>query len=444
MIELSNIRLENKNGNNTLVCDLRSNSFTEKTMWFSAPEKYGDIFTSEVYDAFLVAILYPAMYYREDIVIHGTVSKKLFKSITTYVKKLLLAYSDELSDISVTADGYGVVTKTNALVGTGFSAGVDSYATFVEHYVNESDADYKINALFFFNVGSHGLFSKADTKKRFQNRYKADSIFPNSLDIPFIPVDSNVHAFHEKWGHQRTDTITLTAGILSVQKILSKYYVSSGNSYSELPSQIGKAHNFDIAEFADPYLLPLLSPDGLEIIPDGEQYLRTEKTSLIADYIPTRRFLNVCVKSDSGYVSAKNCSSCPKCLRTLMTLDSMGRLYDFSEVFDIAVYKKHSLKYKCRQRLLYKKDPFAKDNIDFAHKKGKKVPPFAVAFIVCLPSKMRSFVVIVAKKILGENTARKLKVLVKTASVKKCRGGVLMNSDFDYKHSPSVICKAVA
>ena len=423
MIELSNIRLEKSYGKNRLVCDLKSNFSAEKTMWFSAPLEYGDIFTAEVYDAFLCAILYPAMYFREDIVIHGKMSKKFFKNVVTYVKKVLLAYSDDLSDIAVTADGYGKVTKTGSLVGTGFSAGVDSFATFVTHYANEDDADYKINALFFFNVGSHGRFSNPHTLERFHNRYDACRAFPDSLHIPFIPVDSNVHAFHEIWGHQRTVSITLAAGILAVQKVLSKYFVSSTNAYSELPNQIQKAKNFDLAEFADPYLLPLLSPDGLDIIPDGEQYLRTEKTRLIADFPPARRFLNVCVKSDDGYTTAKNCSACSKCLRTLFALDSMNRLGDFSDVFDLAVYRKKAFAYKCRQRVLYKKDPFAKDNVDFAKKSGMRVPPLAIAFLVTLPATtLRAAKRLLAKSarlVLGKNGYDALKTKVKSYSVKK-------------------------
>lgn len=442
MMELSHIRIENKDGNNRLVCDLKSDSFTEKTMWFSAPASFGDIFSAEVYDAFLVAILYPAMYYREDIVIRGAMSKRLFKNITTYVKKLLLAYSDELSDISVTAESCGAVTKTDALVGTGFSAGVDSFATFVEHYVNEGDADYRISALFFFNVGSHGPFGRESTMARFRNRYAADSVFPSSIHLPFIPVDSNVHAFHEKRGHMHTAAITLAAGILSVQKILSKYYVSSALSYQEIDTV--KAKNLSLAEFSETSLYPLLSPEGLEIIPDGEQYLRTEKTRLIADYGPARKFLNVCVRGDDGYTSAENCGSCPKCLRTLMALDSMGRLREFGGVFSLATYKKHAFKYKCRQRILYRKDPFARDNVDFARQNGKGVPPLAVAFLVVLPSRMRTLFVRIAKTVLGESATRKIKAVVKAHRAKINGGGVLMNSNFVQIQPLRRISKAAA
>ena len=379
-------------------------------MWYSAPVEYGNIFNIEVYDQFLVAILYPAMYYKEDIVIHGAVSKKLFKNIIHYVKNLLLTFSNELTDINIKIEGYANVTKKNSLVGTGFSGGVDSFATFVENYANEDDTDYKINNLFFFNVGSHGRFSNPYSKERFMNRYESCREFPNILKLPFIPIDSNVHAFHEEWGHECTDTITLVSGILSIQSILSKYYVSSGVSYSEMLKYNKLYKNFDIAAFADPYLIPLLCSDGLEIIPNGVQYLRSEKIILISDYEYAHKYLNVCVNHIDGYTVAKNCSACSKCLRTLMALDSCDKLNDFSQVFDIGVYKKNAFKYKCLQRLLYNKDPFAKDNVDFARKHGKTIPPLFLAFFVCLPYVIKNIVVKTLRCILGNREYKQLKV----------------------------------
>ena len=407
MIELSNVRIEKTDTDSKLICDCKSDSFSEKTMWFSAPLSFGDVFTDEVYDAFLVAILYPAMYYKENIVIRGAVSKKLFKNITTYVNKVLLAFSCELSDVDIKIENYGIVTKTGTRIGTGFSAGVDSFSTFVEYYAKEKDVDYKINTLFFFNVGSHGRFDNSDTIEKFKNRYEYCKVFPDSLNIPFIPIDSNVHAFHEKFGHMKTSAITLGAAILSVQKVVTKYYVSSAISYSEIDTK--KALDFSLAEFCETSLYPLLSPDGLDIIPDGEQYLRSEKTIQISDYAPAQKFLNVCVNGDNGYTTAKNCSCCSKCMRTLMALESMDKLAEFSDVFDIDVYKKHSFKYKCNQRLMYSKDPFAKDNVDFARKNKKNVPSLFIAWLYLSPSKSVALAKRIAKKVLGEKIVKRLK-----------------------------------
>lgn len=405
MIELSNIRIEKTELISKLICDFKSDSFTEKSMWFSAPLSYGDIFADEVYDAFLVAILYPAMYYKEDIVIHGAMSQKLFKNITKYVKKVLLAFSADLSDIDIKIDNYGEVNKTDNRIGTGFSAGVDSFSTFVEYYAKEEDINYKINNLFFFNVGSHGRYDNPETIEKFQNRYLYCKKFPDSLNIPFIPIDSNVHAFHEIFGHMKTSAITLGAAILSIQKIITKYYVSSAISYSEIDTK--KAMNFSLAEFCETTLYPLLSPEGLDIIPDGEQYLRTEKTQQIASYKPAQKYLNVCVRNATGYTTAHNCSSCPKCMRTLMALESIDKLAEFSEVFDIDVYTSNSFKYKCLQRILYNKDPFAKDNIDFARKKGVKIPSLLVAIVFCLPKIVMNVTKRVIKKLLGEKFINK-------------------------------------
>ena len=409
MIELSNIRIEKSEDKTNLVCDIRSNVFSEKTMWYSVPLQFGDFFVADVYDAFLVAILYPAMYYKEDIVVHGNISKKLFKNITTYVKKILLAYSNDITDINVKVEGYKKATKIHNFCGTGFSGGIDSFATFVEHYVNEEDDDYKINRLFFFNVGSHGSYYNSKTMDRFNNRYNMNKIFPESLGIPFIPVNSNIRAFHERFGHQKTHPLTLVSGILAVQSCLSKYYISSAISYFEMPNSIKTARNFDLAEFAEPYLYPLLSPEELDIIPDGEQYYRSEKTQLITSYEPTRKFLNVCVRNEDNYITSKNCSCCSKCLRTLMTLESIDMLSEFSNVFDIDVYRKYAFKYKCLQRVMYKKDPFAKDNVDFAKKNGKKIPLQFVAVIVEFPFLIKRMCIQLIRFLLGDQKYKKIK-----------------------------------
>lgn len=66
--------------------------------------------------------------------------------------------------------------------------------------------------------------------------------------------------------------------------------------------------------FYDVYVNTLLSTECTEIIDDGNQYSRTQKTELIADYPPAHQYLNVCVDHADDYLSAQNCSICSKCL----------------------------------------------------------------------------------------------------------------------------------
>jgi len=411
---LSNIRIEKRNDYSFLICDLDSKNFSEKTIWFSVPSEYSYMLTPNLYDPFLVALLFPAMDCGEEIIIKGNVSKKIYKNINSYVQKILITYASYLKKINIEIQGYDTVNnKDKKLIGTGFSAGVDSFSTFYDHYVLEDDSEYKINTLFFFNVGSHGKFSNSNTQKRFNERYNYLKSFPKEIGIPYIPVDSNIHHFHEKYGHMKTSCITLVAAILVFQSVLSKYYVSNAFSYYEEKKFAMEQFDFSMAEFCEFYLLPLLSPDGLEIISDGAQYSRTEKTETISNYKYTQQYLNVCVAHPNEYVTVKNCSCCSKCLRTLMALDSMDKLNEFSNVFDLDVYKKNAFKYKCLQRLEYTKNGFAKDNVDYARKNNKHIPSFFVSFIVCSPYIICSFIKNILRKALGNRNYAYIKSKIK-------------------------------
>lgn len=81
--------------------------------------------------------------------------------------------------------------------------------------------------------------------------------------------------------------------------------------------------------------------------------------------------LNVCIVPENG---AHNCSCCSKCMRTLMPLEAMGKLDEFSEVFDLDVYRKNSHKNKVMIMASYKKEGFATDNVDFLISHGVQMP----------------------------------------------------------------------
>lgn len=70
-MKISNLRIEKKDGFSYLTVDINT-KFTPPTsnkLWFSVPSEYEDWLTDDVYDAFLVAALYPAMYYNNSSLI---------------------------------------------------------------------------------------------------------------------------------------------------------------------------------------------------------------------------------------------------------------------------------------------------------------------------------------------------------------------------------------
>jgi hypothetical protein len=227
--------------------------------------------------------------------------------------------------------------------------------------------------------------------------------YTKTVDLPFIPLDSNIHYYHKEWGHQKIATITIASGVLALQNKFCKYYVAAAIDYADMMIYGRFSRDFDLAEYSEPYLLPLLGTESLQFISDGQQYTRSEKTLHISEYPPVEKYLNVCVGTNSD---EKNCSVCSKCLRTQMALESADKLNDFSDVFDLSRYRRKSFLYKCKQRILYSVNPFAKDNIDFARKNRKYVPSLVTAGIFGFPFIIKLFIKKMFKTIFGNEQYR--------------------------------------
>ena len=120
-----------------VICDLRADFTGKKELWFSVDEEYASFLTDDVYDAFMTALLYPAMYYHENIEIEGNVSKRIYHNILTYVQSCIVDFEQKCSKIDINAEGFSDAKKADKLrVGTGFSGGVDSFSTLVDNFFN--------------------------------------------------------------------------------------------------------------------------------------------------------------------------------------------------------------------------------------------------------------------------------------------------------------------
>lgn len=369
-----NLRIEKYDGKAWLKADMECKFTPVKELWFNVPEEYADYLSDDIYDAILVAALYPAMFYGEAIEIEGCVTEQLYRNISTQMTAILHEWSPSLQQIPIKVCGFAKARKNEKLhVGTGFSGGVDSFCTLQDHFHNEISDAYKIDTIYFFNIGQNGKYRESTTAKRVQARFSATASFTKKIGLPCIMMDCNLFAFYHSDWELSAGVLLRVMSVLLFQRALQRYYISSAYTYRETVSY-PKHFNTSIASYADQLVIALLSPPMLDIICDGIQYTRCEKTANIVDAPLAQQHLNVCVNYEPEFASGKNCSRCSKCLRTLVTLDSMGRLDDFSEVFDLDVYQQHAYRYKCEQRLLYREDAFAHDNVDFAERNGRPFP----------------------------------------------------------------------
>ena len=86
---------------------------------------------------------------------------------------------------------------------------------------------------------------------------------------------------------------------------------------------------------------------------------RVDKTRYIADSKYVMKYLDVCwaaqsKNSDSKSTlwmgkTKKNCGKCDKCLRTLFTLELLGKKEEYADIFDFNEYAKYRSKFiiKC-------------------------------------------------------------------------------------------------
>jgi hypothetical protein len=396
-MRLSNLRIELKSSEfgeeAALIADVESEKFGKTVIWISVPKEYESWLTTDRYDGFLVALLFCAMKNNEDIFVDGSVSKKLLRNLNNYVQSVLKSFTFYLNKINISAkETTNKIIASATHIGTGFSGGVDSFCTVYEKFACENDPEYKIDTLVSFNIGHYGRTDGANQQQLqiFRDNFLFLSQYAQEVNLPYTSVNSNFGYYIEEnefWRELRQfGAPFIAAAILSLQNRFSKYYVSSNYSYLEMLQYVCKdkpmkkmKNRMINGDYMENIFYPLLNTENLEIIVDGSQYKRTEKTERITEYPPSYKYLEVSTRT----INKKNTLKHWKTARTLWALEISDKLDLYSDSFDLDQWKrKDTFLYKCE---LIFSDPsrgHAKDNIDFAKAKGKKIPPYFVAFFI--------------------------------------------------------------
>ena len=254
---------------------------------------------------------------------------------------------------------------------------MDSFTSIYDNYIEEFDENFKINSLFLANCGTHGDYENKKTREIWLERAKKNQEAANELNLPTFLIDSNLHAFTHKIGEQRIGYLAIYSCIICLEKYISRYIISSTLSYNDIKRFSDHARDIDLAEYAESYMIPLISTERIEFVSDGCQYTREEKTERICEWNIARKYLNVCVKPGE---SIENCSRCHKCMRTLLVLEAMGRLNDFNEVFDIPTYHKYKNYYKKLYVTRYGRDAFSTTVIDYLRNHKISTPSKITAY----------------------------------------------------------------
>ena len=299
----------------------------EDVLWYETSENFGGFMTRERVDAFLVGLLWLALKKGENILVKGMVSEKLYYGLNHHLIPLI-AQIYKYKPIHVLCDTLDSNPLTNeGAVGTGLSCGIDSLCTVYEHLDKAVPEKHKITHLTFFNTGSNEMMgSKKWQEKLFQDRVAWSKACAKELGMDLIVVDSNINDIL-KMSFVKTHTLRNISALLVFQKLFHVYYYSAG--YQTLNAKFNK----DSASY-DVISLPLLSTENVTFYSAGSNYSRIEKTKMVSEFELSYHYLNVCL------FKVKNCGRCLKCKRTLLTLDILGSIEKYRNVFNLDAFYK--------------------------------------------------------------------------------------------------------
>lgn len=355
MINISAPLIETRDNKAYLVANIVNENFESRKLWYSVSVDYAEFLSPEVGDAFLVALLSVAMKNCEDISVEAPISPHLLFHIRHSIAPMLTHVIPGSRIPTIYASSNEIPTYHPQAVGTGCSLGVDSFSSILSHIEPNCPEDYKLTHLALFNCGQLGDLNLESAEKDLYKKIEEVKPLAKDLGLKVIAVNSNINEFYINSNVlllqsfvQRTVSVPL-----ALQKLFKVYSMAS--SY---PTNCFELSDHDVS-YASAALLPLFSSNSLEFINSTPMMTRVDKTKYIADSLYVQKYLDVCwaaqsKNSDKNSTlwigkTKKNCGKCDKCLRTLFTLELLGKKDAYADIFDFNEYNKYKNKYiiKC-------------------------------------------------------------------------------------------------
>lgn len=308
-------------------------------LWFAVPLDYKNYLYAERADAFVVALIWYAMVTESDIESLAPISSRLAFSIQyLLIPSLMKKEKGYAKRIKLIAPVSECETNTATGVGTGMSCGVDSLYTLKLFTSKDVPDDYRLTHLAYFNMGAI-FHPDRDSKKEYSLRefYEmTDKMSEEKLEnakavgdlagLPVLYIKSNMDSDYYRGAYGDTGVYRNCACVLALSKLFGKYYCSSAGwpEYFNLNLDQGSEHYESL-------LCTCFSTENTQFIL-SDYASRLEKTMALADDKIAQSYLDVCFRFN-------NCCECAKCYRTLLTLDALGKVDEFSQAFDVLKFK---------------------------------------------------------------------------------------------------------
>jgi hypothetical protein len=296
-------------------------------LWYRFPAACGDYLTDSA-DPFVVALIMPAMLLGEGMVVEGRVTSRLAHGMREYRTAYTQWWPRKLTfvDIVWREVGPSQRVRRGGAIGCGFSGGIDSFYGLWKHLpANETVPGFHVSHALMVN----GMNFDVDLGNTIRFQRLADTYRPlfERNGVELLVVSHNAQSFLDAAETATSKSPTLEAGLVSpvlmLGDLFDRFYISGSGTYR---------YEDNFPKGWHPSGLHLLSSDDTEMMFDGGDLTRTEKTVILSKWEETWSTLRVCWRptvfnDETGMI--ENCCRCPKCVRTMLTLDMAGALQNY-------------------------------------------------------------------------------------------------------------------
>lgn len=308
--------------------------------FFSVEQAYAQYLTPERSDAFVVGFLTTAMRMGWDMECHTPMTKRLHYQITNYLIPAMADNMEIYHRISIYASVSDEKLPCEKAVGTGWTGGVDSMYTLMNH-IHLENPGHKLTHLVVANNGA--LESKENQKLLAYMVEKARKGIAAELGLQVIGIDSNLQLLQQE-NYLAVAAFRLPAVILAAQKLFGIFLNSAGYEFDK----------FSFAQENSAYyeLLPLqcFETDCTSFYSANGAIPRIQKLEELSAFPLAHKYLHPCI-----YAKREgNCGDCGKCVRTQAALYALGTLEKFRAVFPVDNFMENKTQYLAQ--IVLKKD----------------------------------------------------------------------------------------
>lgn len=284
-------------------------------------------------EAFLLALLMPAMERGVDIECAEPIDEELLYSLNTQLIPLLCSYHPKLNAIRVKASAKArdraAQLESGRLSVLAMSCGLDALTAYAELTQPEAPSWMRPQAFMMNNIGAFGKGpAKYEHDRDVVQRFAADR------GLPLFQVESNMSEFYaSKFDHSYS--LRNAAAAWAIGDACRRVTFASGMAYQVMQNIAGRA---DMA-YRDPVILPMISTSALEVYSSGCQHSRSAKFSIWLSRPELLPYLNTCLRSTDrkgGYI---NCGTCKKCAELLLRAEALNLMPQMAQVFNVEAFR---------------------------------------------------------------------------------------------------------